>query len=62
MIAPPSDPPRRALSERLLGAAERTGNALPHPATMFALLAVAVVLLSWCFAAAGIVVTNPATG
>jgi aminobenzoyl-glutamate transport protein len=41
---------------------ERVGNALPHPATLFALLALAVVLLSALAAWAGIGATHPSTG
>jgi aminobenzoyl-glutamate transport protein len=45
-----------------LGAVERIGNALPHPATLFASLATLVVLLSGVFAAIGIEATHPGTG
>ena len=41
---------------------ERGGNALPHPATLFALLAAAVVVLSAVAAAFGVDATHPATG
>lgn len=41
---------------------ERAGNALPHPATMFALMAVAVALLSGFGHALGLRVTHPTTG
>jgi len=34
------------LTARFLGAVERVGNALPHPATLFASMAVLVVLVS----------------
>lgn len=47
---------------RVLVGIERVGNALPHPATLFAALAAAVVVLSWVGAALGVAVTNPATG
>ena len=39
--------PRRTLISRMLSAIERVGNALPHPATLFAILAGILVLLSW---------------
>ncbi|MCB1182695.1 AbgT family transporter [bacterium] len=45
-----------------LGAIERVGNALPHPATLFAGLALLVVVLSGVFAALGIRATHPGTG
>jgi aminobenzoyl-glutamate transport protein len=47
---------------RVLGWVERLGNALPHPATLFAVLAMVVVVLSWLGAALGVAVVNPATG
>ncbi|MCS6954306.1 MAG: AbgT family transporter [Bryobacterales bacterium] len=47
---------------RLLAAIERAGNALPHPATLFALLAVCVILLSAASAALDLRVTHPTTG
>ena len=45
-----------------LGAIERVGNALPHPATLFAGLAASVVVLSGIFAAIGIEARHPGTG
>ncbi len=47
---------------QFLAVVERVGNALPQPATLFACLAVAVLLLSAFFAARGTEVVNPATG
>jgi len=60
-------PPRRRpqpgrFIPRLLGAIERVGNALPHPAVLFASLAVLVVLLSGLFEALGAHATHPGTG
>jgi aminobenzoyl-glutamate transport protein len=52
---------RRGL-ERLLGVVERAGNALPHPATLFALMTVVVVVVSAIAVAAGLQVTHPGTG
>jgi aminobenzoyl-glutamate transport protein len=52
---------RRGL-ERLLGLIERAGNALPHPATLFALMTVLVVLVSALAAVAGLEVRHPGTG
>lgn len=48
--------------QRFLNGVERAGNALPHPATLFALLAAAVVVASWICHTLGVTVTNPATG
>ncbi len=48
--------------QRFLDGIERAGNALPHPATLFALLAALVVVLSWVLHSAGVSVAHPATG
>ncbi len=45
-----------------LATVERVGNALPHPATLFALLALLVVVLSGLAAGAGLEVVHPGTG
>ncbi len=50
------------LIARFLGAIERVGNALPHPATLFAGLAGLVVVISGIFAAIGIDAVHPGTG
>ncbi len=55
-----SSPPR--LLSRALGVVERAGNALPEPATLFAILAVGTLLLSGLAAAVGLEVAHPATG
>jgi aminobenzoyl-glutamate transport protein len=55
-------PPRRTPLERALALVERAGNALPHPATLFMLAALGVVVLSAVVAALGISVTHPGTG
>ncbi len=57
-----AQPPKRPLVLRVLDRVEAVGNALPHPATLFALLAVAVALLSWAASAAGLQVIHPGTG
>ena len=57
----PDHPPPRLLS-RLLGSVERVGNALPEPATLFAILAVGTLLLSGLAEAVGLAVAHPATG
>ena len=56
----------RSLSSRLinqfLAGVERVGNALPHPASLFGILAGFVVLLSWIFSTLQVTVAHPATG
>lgn len=47
---------------RALDAVERLGNRLPHPASLFVILATCVVLLSAALSAAGASVVHPATG
>jgi aminobenzoyl-glutamate transport protein len=61
-VKKPNDPNRRRLLLRALDRVERIGNALPHPATLFAMLAVAVVLLSWVCTRLGVQATHPGTG
>lgn len=53
---PRSRIPRRPLIERVLGAIERGGNALPHSATLFAILALLVIVGSWFGAWLGVTV------
>ncbi len=53
---------RGQLLARALNFVERAGNLLPHPATLFALMAVGVVFLSAIAAAFDLVVTHPGTG
>jgi len=53
---------RRPAIDRFLAVIEKGGNALPHPATLFALLAVVVVLLSALTAQFDLVVPHPSTG
>ena len=48
--------------DRFLGGVERVGNALPHPATLFALLALSVIFFSWVFSQFNISVQHPGTG
>jgi aminobenzoyl-glutamate transport protein len=48
--------------DRMLAAIERGGNALPHPATLFALLALIVIAASWLASQAGLEVKHPTTG
>ncbi len=55
-------PTRRIALDRFLDAIERGGNALPHPATLFALLAVIVIIASWIATQVGVSVQHPTTG
>jgi aminobenzoyl-glutamate transport protein len=49
------------LLSRFLGIVERGGNALPHPATLFALMALAVVVVSAIVAQFDLSVIHPGT-
>jgi aminobenzoyl-glutamate transport protein len=61
MAAPPTAP-RPSLVQRFLSTAERVGNALPPPATLFLLAALGVVVLSEVASWFQLAVTHPATG
>ena len=50
------------LFTRFLDIVERAGNFLPHPASLFALMALAVVVLSGIFASLELSVIHPSTG
>jgi len=52
---------KRGVFQRFLDGIEWVGNALPNPATLFAALALLVVLLSGLLHALGVSVINPAT-
>jgi len=54
--------PRPTLVSRFLSAIERVGNALPHPATLFAIFAFGLILLSWLFSKMGLAAVNPRDG
>ncbi|ODU45359.1 AbgT family transporter [uncultured Aquimonas sp.] len=54
--------PRRSAIDVFLNVVERGGNALPHPATLFALLALIVVVMSGIAAWLEISAQHPATG
>ena len=64
----PPDPPQEAVEpqggwmDRALSFIERVGNALPHPGTLFALMALGVVIASAITAQFDLVVTHPGTG
>jgi aminobenzoyl-glutamate transport protein len=47
---------------RALDAVERIGNLLPHPASLFVILAALVAVLSWVLSVAGVSVEHPSTG
>ena len=55
-------PAKRSAIDRFLNVVEAGGNALPHPATLFAILAVVVVLLSWVASQFDMAVQHPTTG
>jgi aminobenzoyl-glutamate transport protein len=48
--------------DRFLGIIERTGNALPHPSTLFLIAALLVIAVSAVVGAFGVTVTHPGTG
>lgn len=53
---------RRTAVERFLDVVERAGNVLPHPATLFFLLTIAIVLLSGIISLFDVSVLHPRTG
>ncbi|MCP4662614.1 MAG: AbgT family transporter, partial [bacterium] len=54
--------PRRSILSRFLSAIEMVGNALPHPATLFGLFALGLILLSWLASVLGFEAVNPKDG
>ncbi len=54
-------PPQKGFA-RFLGVIERVGNALPHPATLFALFAGLVIVFSWVFSLLDIEAVMPQSG
>jgi aminobenzoyl-glutamate transport protein len=54
--------PRRSLLTRFLGTVETVGNALPNPATLFALMAGSIVVLSWLLNRIGLTALHPEDG
>lgn len=58
-LLPP--PEQRSIISRFLAAVERVGNMLPHPATLFGIFALLVILFSWLFSLFDLSVTHPAT-
>jgi aminobenzoyl-glutamate transport protein len=59
---PKNAPQRRTLVAGFLSMVERIGNALPNPATLFAIFALSLIFLSWVFSKLGIDATNPKDG
>ncbi len=53
---------RRGAVDIFLNFVEKVGNALPHPATLFALFAIGVVVLSWIVSFFDMAVVHPGTG
>lgn len=53
---------KRSFIGGFLNRVERVGNALPHPAMLFAIFALTVLVLSWLFNALGTSVAHPSTG
>ena len=54
--------PRRTLVARFLSVIENIGNALPNPATLFAIFAASLIGLSWLFSKLGLEAVNPRDG
>jgi aminobenzoyl-glutamate transport protein len=54
--------PRQSFVNRMLGVIERVGNALPHPATLFLIAALLVLVLSAVVASFDLEVMHPGTG
>ncbi|WP_187261127.1 AbgT family transporter [Pontibacter beigongshangensis] len=53
---------KKSWVDKFLSVIERIGNALPHPATLFAGFALLVVLLSWVASLFDLAVVHPGTG
>lgn len=49
------------LMDKFLTIVEKVGNALPHPATLFALFALGTIILSWLFSISGLTAVHPIT-
>jgi len=62
MSSLPAAPRKRSAIDTFLNIVERGGNALPHPATLFALLALAVVIMSGIATWLEISAQHPSTG
>jgi aminobenzoyl-glutamate transport protein len=55
-------PENKKFLDKFLTLIEKVGNALPHPATLFALFAFAIIIISGIVSAFNLEVTHPATG
>ena len=53
---------KKSAVDRFLSMIEKVGNALPHPASLFAIFAFLVVVLSWVFNYMGTQAQHPGTG
>ncbi|WP_318614844.1 AbgT family transporter [Sporosarcina sp. YIM B06819] len=53
------DTKRKGLFQKFLDMVEKTGNRLPHPVTLFAGLALLVLVLSWIVSSFGLTVEHP---
>jgi aminobenzoyl-glutamate transport protein len=62
MNSPAAPAPKRRMTDRFLDIVERVGNALPDPTTLFALSALAVIVLSGIAAQFDLSVAHPTTG
>jgi len=56
------DRKKKGLFGRFLNFVEKAGNALPHPATLFLILALLALAFSWIASITGMQAVNPATG
>ncbi len=52
----------RTMVDRMLGTIERVGNKLPHPATLFAMFAFAIIILSGIASLFNVTAVHPGTG
>ena len=53
---------KRSLLMRFLDRVEKVGNRFPHPATLFAIFAITVAVLSWIISRTGVTAVHPGTG
>ncbi len=57
-----TDTPPQSLVGRFLSVIEHIGNALPNPATLFAIFALSLIALSWLFSKLELAAVNPRDG
>ncbi len=53
---------KKSFVDRFLSLVEKVGNAMPHPATLFLIFALATIIISWIASLFDIHVTHPGTG